>query len=135
VPFTEDENVIQTLPSDRTDEALREGILPWAVRGREDFLDPQALHTAPKRLAVDLVAIVEEIGWSGVVREGVHDLLGGPVRGGMLGDVEVDDTSSIVGEHHEDEEYPQVRGGNREEVEGDEIADMVVCCRKARFSR
>jgi hypothetical protein len=37
VPFTEDENVIQTLPSDRTDEALREGILPWAVRGREDF--------------------------------------------------------------------------------------------------
>jgi hypothetical protein len=33
VPFTEDENVIQTLPSDRTDEALREGILPWAVRG------------------------------------------------------------------------------------------------------
>jgi hypothetical protein len=28
VPFTEDEHVIQTLPSDRTDEALREGILP-----------------------------------------------------------------------------------------------------------
>ena len=28
VPFTEDENVIQTLPPDRTDEALREGILP-----------------------------------------------------------------------------------------------------------
>jgi hypothetical protein len=41
VPFTGDENVIQTLPSDRTDEALREGILPWAVRGREDFLDPR----------------------------------------------------------------------------------------------
>ena len=79
VPFTEDEHVIQTLPSDRTDEALREGILPWAVRGREDVLDPQALHAAPKRLAVDLVAVVEEIGWCGVVREGVHDLLGGPV--------------------------------------------------------
>ena len=72
VPFTEDENVIQTLPSDRTDEALREGILSWAVRGREDFLDPQALHAAPKLLAVDVV--VEEIGWCRVVREGVHDL-------------------------------------------------------------
>ena len=36
VPFTEDENGILTLPPDRTDEALREGILPWAVRGRED---------------------------------------------------------------------------------------------------
>jgi hypothetical protein len=62
VPFTEDENVIQTLPSDRTDEALREGILPWALGGREDFLDPQALHAAPKLLAVDLVVVVEEMG-------------------------------------------------------------------------
>ena len=42
VPFTEDEHVIQTLLPDRTDEALREGILPWAVRGREDFLDVEA---------------------------------------------------------------------------------------------
>jgi hypothetical protein len=89
VPFTEDEHVIQTLPPDRTDEALREGILPRAVRGGEDFLDPQALHAAPKLLAVDLVAVVEEIGWCGVVREGVHDLLGGPVGGGMLGHVKM----------------------------------------------
>ena len=96
--------MIQTLSSDRTDEPLREGILPWAVRGREDFLDPRALHTAPKLLAVDLVAIVEEIVWSGVVREGVHDLLGGPVGGGMLGDVEVQDATALVGKHDEDEE-------------------------------
>ena len=89
VSLAEDEHVIQALAPDRPDEALREGILPWAVRGREDVLDPQALHAAPKRLAVDLVAVVEEIGWCGVVREGVHDLLGGPVGGGMLGDVEV----------------------------------------------
>ena len=104
VPFTEDEHVIQTLPPDRPDEALREGILPWAVRGREDFLDPQARHAAPKRLAVDLVAVVEERGWGGVVREGVHDLLGGPVGGGMLCDVEVQDATALVGKHDEDEE-------------------------------
>ena len=89
VSLAEDEHVIQALAPDRPDEALREGILPWAVRGREDFLDPQALHAAPKRLAVDLVAVAEEVGRRGVVREGVHDLLGGPVGGGMLSDVEV----------------------------------------------
>jgi len=31
-----------------------------------------------ERLAVDLVAIPEEIGWRGVFGEGVHDLLGRP---------------------------------------------------------
>jgi hypothetical protein len=34
VPFTEDENVTQTVPPDRTDETLREGIFSWAVRVR-----------------------------------------------------------------------------------------------------
>ena len=33
VPFTEDEHVIQTLPPDRPDEALREGILPMGCAG------------------------------------------------------------------------------------------------------
>ena len=115
VSFTEDEHVIQTLPPDRADEALREGILPWAVRGREDFLDPQALHAAPKRLAVDLVAVVEEIGWCGVVREGVHDLLGGPVGGGMLGHVKMHDPSAMMSEHDENEEDAQADGGKRED--------------------
>jgi hypothetical protein len=34
VPFTEDGNVTQTVPPDRTDEALREGIFSLAVRVR-----------------------------------------------------------------------------------------------------
>ena len=42
MPFAENENVIQTLAPDRTDEALGERILPRAVRRREDFLDPPA---------------------------------------------------------------------------------------------
>src|SRR5438034_10130314 len=32
VPFAEDEDVIQTLTPNRADEALREGVVPWAVR-------------------------------------------------------------------------------------------------------
>ena len=95
------------------------------MRGREDFLDPQALHAAPKRLAVDLVvAVAEEIGWRGVVREGVHDLLGGPVGGGMLGDGRRR-TRRRWGEHDEDEEDAQAGGGNGEEIDGDQVPDVI----------
>jgi len=83
--------VIQILAPDRADEPLREGILPRAVRRREDFLDPHALHSVPKLFAADLVTVAQEIGGRGVVREGVHDLLGGPAGGWVLGHVEVDD--------------------------------------------
>jgi hypothetical protein len=44
------------------------------------------------------VTVAEKIGRGGVVRERVHDLLGGPVGGGVLGHVEVDDAPAEVGE-------------------------------------
>jgi hypothetical protein len=75
------ENVIQTFAPDRTDQALGEGILPRAVRRRENFLDPHALHAVAKLLAIHLVTVAQEIGWRGVVRERVHDLLGSPGGG------------------------------------------------------
>src|SRR6267143_2662476 len=56
VLFAEDKDMIQTLAPDGADEALREGVLPWAVRRRQDFTDgasqPMAkpLRGAPHRL-------------------------------------------------------------------------------------
>src|SRR3989441_8783645 len=82
-------------------------------------------HSVLKLLAVDLVTVAEEIGRRGVVREGVHDLLGRPGGGGMLGDVEVENAPPTVGQDDEDEEDVQVSGGNGEEVDRDEVADMV----------
>jgi hypothetical protein len=41
VSLAENEHVIQTLAPDRSNQALGEGIVPWAVRCREDFLDPR----------------------------------------------------------------------------------------------
>jgi glycine/D-amino acid oxidase-like deaminating enzyme len=53
--------MIQTLTPDRADEPLREGILPRAVRRREDFLDPHALHSAAKLLAVSTFPLPRSI--------------------------------------------------------------------------
>jgi len=82
VPFAKDEYVIQTLAPDGADEPLREGVLPRALRRREDFTDTHALHALPEHVTVDRVAIAEEIGRGGVVWEGVHDLLSRPGCGG-----------------------------------------------------
>ena len=43
VLFAEHKDMIQTLAPDGADEALREGVLPWAVRRRQDFTDAHAL--------------------------------------------------------------------------------------------
>jgi len=76
---------------------------PRAARGRENFTDSHALHTLPEGVTVDCVAVAQEVGRCGIVGEGVHDLLGGPVGGGMLGHVEMDDPSAVVSEYDENE--------------------------------
>jgi hypothetical protein len=119
VPFAPDRDMVQALAPDRADEPLREGVLLRAGARRQHLTDPQALPSMPELLAVDLVAIAEEIGRRSVVREGLHDLLGGPMYGGVFGHVDVDDSPTAVGKHDEDEEDSQARGGDREEIEGD----------------
>ena len=74
----------------------------WTAR--EHFEDPHALHSLPKGVAVDVVAIAEDVGGRGVVGEGLHELPCGPGRRGMLGHVEVDEAPTMVGEHDEDED-------------------------------
>jgi hypothetical protein len=78
-----------------------------------------------ERGTVDVIAIAKEGGWPGVVREGVHDLLGGPMGRGVLGHVEVDDAPAMGSKHDEDEEHPQARGGDREDIEGGQIPDVI----------
>ena len=118
--------MVEALAPNRADKPFREWILPRTLGRCEDFVDAQAVYSVSEEgLAIDVVAIAEKIGRRGVVREGVHDLLGRPVRGGVFGEVEVDDASAKVSEHDEDEEHPQARGGDREEIEGDQVLDVV----------
>ena len=108
--LAEDEDVIQTLAPDGADEALCEGVLPRAVRRREKLLDSHALYAIPELLTIDLVTIPEEVSGGGVVREGVDELLSGPLGGGVLGDVKVHDPPAVVSEHDEDKEDDESSG-------------------------
>ena len=83
----------------------------------ENFLDLHPLHAVAELLAIDLVTVAQEVGRRGVVRERVYDLLRGPDSGGMLGDVEVDDPSAMVGKHDEDSYYANRVRGHRAAVE------------------
>src|SRR5216684_955641 len=106
VPFAKDEYMIQTLAPDGADEPLREGVLPRAVRRREDFTDAHALHALPEHVTVDRVAIAEELGGGGVVREGDHAPNGRRGSRGTLGRLEVAAARGMGGEHGDDGQNP-----------------------------
>ena len=78
------------------------------------------------RNLVDAIAITDHVCGRTVFRKCLHDLLGGPSRGGMLGDVEVKKTASVVGQDEEDVEDAEGDGRHGEEVNRCQRPDVVL---------
>jgi hypothetical protein len=62
---------------------------------------------------------------SGGVGEGVHQLLGGPRGGGVLGDIDVHDPASVVRDQNEHEEHAAGQRRDGEEIHRDEGREVV----------
>ncbi len=124
--LVQDDHVIQAFAANATDEPLDIGVLPRTSGGDEYFFNPHVPHPLPKRGAVDAVPIAQQIAWRLVPRKRVHDLLGGPLGGGMFRDIEMDDATPLVGQDDEDEEHFVGHRRHDKEIQGDQILHVVV---------
>ena len=66
------------------------------------------------------VAIAKQVTWNLVKREGLSELLVGPLGGGMSGDTKMDDPPAVMREHHEHIENLEADRGNREKIDRDQ---------------
>ena len=124
--FVENDDMIEALATDRSDEAFAIRILlgrPWRTH---DFFDVHILDSTLEELTVDRVTIAKQEALSLIEWERFNDLLRGPLRGRMSGDVEVHDMSSIMTKHDEGEKWAKGRGGYSKEVNCNDVANMVV---------
>jgi hypothetical protein len=97
--LVQDDHVIQAFAADTPDEPLNVRILPRAPGGDHHFFDPHVSHPLPKVRAIDTVTIAQEIPWCFVPWERVHHLLSRPRCGGVYGDVDMHEASSLVGQN------------------------------------
>src|SRR5215831_11900793 len=104
MPLVDHNEVIKAFSADGADDPLGEGILPRRMGRDEDLVHAHAVDALDKGVAVDRVTIAEEIAWGCFVRKCLDDLLDGPGRGGVVGDVDVKELAAIVAEHDEGEE-------------------------------
>src|SRR5207245_7586745 len=124
MPCVDHDDGIETFPSNRPDDALGEGILPGRSRGAEDLAHPQAFHPPSEHVAVDSVPIAEQVLGCGLFRKALDQLVGGPGGGWVVGDVDMDEFSTVVSKDQESEEQLEGEGRDNEEVDGDNVADM-----------
>src|SRR2546422_4897726 len=124
VPFVEHDDVIEAFWSNRPDDALGEGILPGRSRRDEDLANSQTLHPPCEHVAVDGIPIAEQVLRRRLFWEALDQLVGGPGRGWVVGDVDVNELPAIVAEHDEREEQAESEGGNDKEIDPDNLPEM-----------
>ena len=123
--LAEDDDVVQTLAPNGSDQSFRVRILPRTRRGSDDFLDAHRGHAPPEAIAIDGVAIPQEPSRGGVIRKGFDDFLRRSVRGGVLRDPQMNDASTMMGQQHEHEHHASREGRYGEEVQRHQRRHMI----------
>ena len=124
MPLVEHDEVVEAFSPDGADDPLGERILPWCVGRDEHLVNAQAVDAAVKDVAIDRVAIPEQIPWRRLVGERVHDLLGGPGSGRVVGDIDMQEFAAVMAEDDEAKEQPEGEGRDDEEVDGHYLRDV-----------
>jgi len=76
VPLVEDDNVIETFSTDRTDDALGVCILPWGPRCRDDLLNSHNPDALTESMTIRSVPVPQEVARGSVPRKGLRLLEG-----------------------------------------------------------
>jgi hypothetical protein len=79
MPFAEHNNVVKTIPSDRTDQPLRISVLPW--RAWRDRPIPYTHCSKPldDDIAIDAIPIANDMSWRLLPAVGFGQLTGNPM--------------------------------------------------------
>ncbi len=126
MPLVKDNDVVQALSTERSDNPFAVGILartPWCGN---HLLDIETAHTPTEPRAVNAVAVTNEIPRCSIKRKGLDHLLRGPLGRRMRSDVEVDDAPAFMGEHDQDKQNLKLHGRHHEEIDRNEFLYMIV---------
>jgi len=108
MPIVYDDDMIETLTSNATDHALHVAILPSAFRCNPYLLNARPFDSRSEMLALNSVTIPNHVPRCGIFRERLDNLLCRPHCRGMLRDIEMEDTSTIMRENNKNVQNAQL---------------------------
>src|SRR6266436_2044531 len=123
--LVQDNDVVQTLAPDRSDQPFGKAVLPR--RGRCNWLVSSAHGTQSARddSAVDSISISDHIARSAIPRKSLGDLTCNPLRRRVGCDVDPDEISAIKPDDDEGIEQVETDGWNNEQVHGGNVRRVV----------
>ena len=126
MPLVEDDHVVETLTSNGADHPFDKWILPRGARCGKDLLDPETVDASIEVRSVGLVSIPYQVPRRRVPWKSIDHLLRRPLGRRMFGDIEMNDTATLVAKDDEDEQNSEGCGRQSEKVERHQVLYMII---------
>ena len=104
MPLVEDNHMVETLTSNGADHPFDKWILPRGARCGKDLLDPETVDASVEVRSVGLVSVPYQVPRRCIPWKSIDHLLCRPLGGRMFGDIEMNDTATVVAKDDEDEQ-------------------------------
>src|SRR3954447_23110619 len=101
MPLAEHDHMIKAIASDRANQSFNIPVLPWRSRRRRSVANAHRANTARKCLAIDTVAISNQIGRHWVPAAGFADLPDDPLGSRMRSNANPQDASATMFQHEQ----------------------------------
>ena len=115
--LAENDQMVQTFPSDRTDQPLDVGVLPGRTGCRGTIPDAHCPDPPLEHLPIGAMASTDEVFGHRVPRKGLRDLASDPVCRRIGGDGDMNQPAAVMAQDDEAEQQFEGRGGNHEEID------------------
>jgi hypothetical protein len=122
----EHQHMVQALPPNRANDAVDVGPLPGGSRGTQHFLDTQVSHLSPEGIAEDGIAVAQQVARQLIKGERFSQLLSAPFCRRMSRHIEVKNAAPVMGQHQKHVKNLETKGGDSEEVDGDQLLGVIL---------
>ena len=126
MPLVEDDHVVETLTSNGADYPFDKWILPRGARCGKDLLDPETIDASIEVRSIDLISIPYQVPRRRVPWKSIDHLLRRPLSRRMFGDIEMNDTATVVAKDDEDEQNSEGCGRQSEKIERHQVLYMII---------
>jgi len=118
-------HMIETLTANGSNHSLDIGSLPRRARCRQNFADAHISHLFSEVVAEDSIAVAQQVARELGKGKCLPQLLSRPLRGRVVGNVEVQNATAVMGQHQKHVKNLEADRGHGEEINGDELSDMI----------
>src|ERR1700674_5701287 len=125
VALTEHHDMVKALPPDRADEPLRMPVLPWRSRCRRMVAYTHRPQPPHEDLAVDAVAITDDVPRRPIPSAGLDQLTSNPFRGRVSGCSKAHDLPPAVTQDQHTVEQPERDRRDHEQIHRRDAVSMI----------